>query len=249
MSSLLLPTLVKKLTSFAPLHLAGSWDNVGLLVEPSEKIPLSKVMLTIDLTERVLDEAIAAGTNAIIAYHPPIFSAMKRLTQSDVKQRIITRAIENKIAIFSPHTTWDSIDGGINDWLAECFSEQNGGPGVDSREPIQPQMYYPASASHKVAVYCPNEDGQVDRMRQGLSSLGCGKFNNYSECSFAASGTGTFLGNDQSNPAIGARGQLESVSESKLEMLWPSGRNFKTLVPAIKANHKSVHESKHHCLT
>lgn len=238
--NLLLPALVKKLTTFAPLHLAGSWDNVGLLVEPSERVPLSKVLLTVDLTEQVLDEAIALGSNAIISYHPPIFSAMKRMTQSDVKQRIITRAIENKIAIYSPHTTWDAIQGGINDWLADCFSENKGGPGIASSEPIQPQMYYPASATHKVAVYCPNEDGQVDRMRTALSTCGCGKFGNYSQCSWSSSGTGTFLGNESSNPAIGSPGQLESVSESKLEMLWPAGRNLKALVPTIKANHKFV---------
>ena len=57
----------------------------------------------------------------IISYHPPIFSSLKRLTTKDVKQRIVIRALENRIAIWSPHTILDTIEGGVNDWIADGF--------------------------------------------------------------------------------------------------------------------------------
>lgn len=118
--------VVHSLERYAPLSLSESWDNVGLLVEPSTKSHLIKsILLTNDLTENVMEEAIKKNVNMIISYHPPIFVPFKSLTRNSWKQRIILRAIENKIAIYSPHTTFDSVNGGINDWLASGLGTGN----------------------------------------------------------------------------------------------------------------------------
>ncbi|XP_054273701.1 NIF3-like protein 1 isoform X2 [Macrosteles quadrilineatus] len=117
----LLPQVMSFLTSFAPLHLAESWDNVGLLVEPLNPPPIKKALLTIDLTEDVMDEAVAANANLIISYHPPIFQALKRITGDKWKERLVSRCLENKIALFSPHTSWDAVKDGLSDWLASPF--------------------------------------------------------------------------------------------------------------------------------
>lgn len=103
---------------FAPLSFAEKWDNVGLLVEPSQSMNIKKILLTNDLTENVLDEAVESNANLIVSYHPPIFSGLKRLTMKSWKERIIVRCLENRIAVFSPHTSWDSCPNGVNDWLA-----------------------------------------------------------------------------------------------------------------------------------
>ena len=92
-----------------------------MLVEPSGELKVNKILLTNDLTEPVLDEAIKEHANMIITYHPAIFSPLKRLTQSEWKQRSIVKCIENRIAVYSPHTTWDAIEGGINDWILSAF--------------------------------------------------------------------------------------------------------------------------------
>jgi len=105
----------------APLSLAESWDNVGLLVEPSQPKTVRKMLLTNDLTESVMEEAIAASVDLIYSYHPPIFASMKRITNSSWKERIIVKCFENRIAVFSPHTSLDALKGGVNDWLAEAF--------------------------------------------------------------------------------------------------------------------------------
>lgn len=114
-----LKRVVSLLEDFAPTSLAGSWDNVGLLVEPTPPHTVSTVCLTNDLTEEVLDEAIEKQTDLILSYHPPIFVPLKRLTQRNVKERIVIRAVEKRIAIYSPHTACDAVEGGVNDWLVE----------------------------------------------------------------------------------------------------------------------------------
>lgn len=109
--------VLEVLQQLAPLSLAESWDNVGLLVEPTNPRPIKTILLTNDLTAAVMDEAVAMNCDLIVSYHPPLFRPFKRLLQKDWKQRLAVRAIEGGIAIFSPHTSWDSVEGGVNDWL------------------------------------------------------------------------------------------------------------------------------------
>ncbi|CAJ1080390.1 NIF3-like protein 1 [Xyrichtys novacula] len=112
-----LKEVLQVLEQLAPLSLAESWDNVGLLVEPSKPRPVKTILLTNDLTDAVMAEAEAMSCDLIISYHPPLFRPFKRLVQKDWKQRLAIRAVEAGIAIFSPHTSWDSVKGGVNDWL------------------------------------------------------------------------------------------------------------------------------------
>lgn len=112
-----LKEVVQVLEQLAPLSLAESWDNVGLLVEPSKSRPVKTILLTNDLTDAVMEEAESMSCDLIISYHPPLFRPIKRLVLKDWKQRLAIRALEAGIAVFSPHTSWDSFKGGINDWL------------------------------------------------------------------------------------------------------------------------------------
>ncbi|XP_054625216.1 NIF3-like protein 1 isoform X3 [Dunckerocampus dactyliophorus] len=109
--------VVQVLEYLAPLSLAESWDNVGLLVEPSKPRPVKTILLTNDLTDTVMEEAEAVSCDLIVSYHPPLFQPIKRLVQKDWKQRLVIRALEAGMAVFSPHTSWDSVRGGVNDWL------------------------------------------------------------------------------------------------------------------------------------
>lgn len=113
-----LKEVLQVMEQLAPLSLAESWDNVGLLVEPSKSRPIKTILLTNDLTDAVMEEAEAMSCDLIISYHPPLFRPIKRLVQKDWKQRLAIRALESGIVIFSPHTSWDNVKGGVNDWLA-----------------------------------------------------------------------------------------------------------------------------------
>jgi dinuclear metal center YbgI/SA1388 family protein len=170
---------------------------------------VEKIFLTNDLTEKVLEEAIASKASFILTYHPLIFAPLKRLTRSNVKERIVVRAIEERIAVYSPHTSFDSVAGGVNDWLAE-------GLGEGTCKVIQ-QFTEASPTELKLVVFVPEE--KVEEMREALSACGAGNIGNYSRCSFAIPGTGSFLGNEESKPVVGAKEQLETVKEIRLEMV------------------------------
>jgi len=174
---------------------------------------ITKILLTIDLTEPVLDEAIQANTQLILAYHPPIFTAFKKLTTKDIKEKIIIKAIENQIAIYSPHTAADCTKGGVNDWLVACLT-----PYIKQVEPIQKHHYLDPFQSVKVVVFVPKEN--LDRLRTEISKVpGVATIGNYSHCTFSIPGQGSFLGNENTNPAIGSKNQFETVDEYRLEFV------------------------------
>ncbi|XP_037276909.2 NIF3-like protein 1 [Rhipicephalus microplus] len=116
-----LPKVVEILERIAPPSTAASWDNVGLLVEPSGSPVVKCVFLTNDLTLPVLDEAEQRNAQLIVSYHPPIFAPLRALRQSQWKERLVIRCLERGIAVYSPHTAWDAVEGGANDWLASCL--------------------------------------------------------------------------------------------------------------------------------
>ncbi|MBK8976149.1 MAG: Nif3-like dinuclear metal center hexameric protein [Planctomycetes bacterium] len=127
-----LTTIVDVLQQLAPLQLAEDWDNVGLLLDPEPQRRVRAALLTIDLTEPVLDEALAARCELIVAYHPPIFRPLKRLAAASPGERVVLRAARAGLTIYSPHTALDACPGGVNDWLAE-------GLGAGTRTPLEPR--------------------------------------------------------------------------------------------------------------
>ncbi|KAI0271460.1 NGG1p interacting factor 3 [Gloeopeniophorella convolvens] len=110
----------KVMDRIAPLALAEKWDNVGLLLEAPNPPQRSahKILLTIDLTTRVVNEALSLPASVIIAYHPTIFKPLSSLTLSNPLQTSLLRCAAAGISVYAPHTSLDSVYGGINDWLA-----------------------------------------------------------------------------------------------------------------------------------
>jgi len=111
--------VVRVMNRIAPLSLAEKWDNVGLLIEaPRPRTSASQILLTIDLTSAVVQEALSAQTGVIIAYHPPIFRPLSALTLANPLQSSLLSCAAAGISIYSPHTALDCVKGGVNDWLA-----------------------------------------------------------------------------------------------------------------------------------
>ncbi|XP_003706584.2 cytosolic iron-sulfur assembly component 1 isoform X2 [Megachile rotundata] len=127
-----LTQVVETLHKFADPALASSWDNVGLLIEPTETKLVSHILLTNDLTESVMQEALGLKTDMIITYHPLIFAPLKTIRACNWKEKIIAKCLENRIAVYSPHTSFDSVKGGVNDWLASAFQNV-----LESSTPIE----------------------------------------------------------------------------------------------------------------
>ena len=203
--------IVETLESIAPLDRAADWDNVGLLVgEPGW--PGAPLLLTIDLTEPVLREAIESSARFIVAYHPPIFEPLSRLTDATATQRVVLDAVRNGIAVYSPHTALDATPDGINDWIAK-------GLGRGDVRALEPHQSLPRTEQCKLVTFCPAD--AVSRLRKSLATVGAGRIGDYELCSFEIQGTGTFLGGASTSPTVGRRGTLERVDEVRLEMVCP----------------------------
>ncbi|CAN3357613.1 hypothetical protein DICA0_F15522 [Diutina catenulata] len=112
--------VVQAIQKLYPKSLAdSSWDNTGLLVDAISGTAPTKVLLTIDLTQSVAQEAIDGKCSVIMAYHPFIFKGLKSITQADPQQRSLIRLIQNNIAVYCPHTAVDAQVGGVNDFLCD----------------------------------------------------------------------------------------------------------------------------------
>lgn len=228
--------IVHAMETLAPPILAEPWDNVGLLLGSPNRALNGPVLLTIDLSEPVADEAVERGCCAIIAYHPPIFHPIKRLTGGNTTERIIlkllaspTPAVGGGIAVYSPHTALDAAEGGVTDWLADGLLSISGA-GIASQPSSTPGTHAGAdrralraagelhfTQEVKVVTFLPTE--AVEKVRAGLASAGAGLIGKYELCSFTSTGHGTFRGLEGSNPAVGQAGHLEHTHEQRLEMV------------------------------
>jgi len=211
--------------AWAPPALAAEWDRVGLQVGSLEA-PASPVLLAVDLSDRVVDEALALGAHMIVCHHPVIFRPLEALTDVDPTGARILRLVRAGIAAYSAHTNLDAApEGSTSDALAEaigCFDEihelHSG-----SQEPMC-----------KLVTFVPSE--HVDEVFQAMAGCGAGQIGDYSHCSFRLAGTGTFLPGATTQPHIGQPGKLEQVDEVRLETLVPPGK-LATVVRAMVDAH------------
>ena len=215
-----LQELLNTLDQIAPLRLAESWDNVGLLAgDPGRDV--TRAMLSIDFTAAVAQETYATGCDLVIAYHPVIFEPIKQI----VAPNLVFEAISRGVSIYCPHTALDVADGGTNDVLGDVL-------GLTSRRALRQAAAAPWH--YKLIVYIPTE--QVESVCTAMFQAGAGWIGNYSHCSFRSEGTGTFLGHEGTSPAIGEPGKLERVKEQRVETIVPAGKLSTVVAAMIKAH-------------
>lgn len=141
--------MLDALERIAPLELAESWDNVGLLIDPrplgAEQV-VERAVLTIDATPAVLRDPRLTHEACLVAYHPPLFGAVKRLDAR--RTPVAVEALRRGFSVYSPHTALDSVRGGLNDWLAEAF-------GAGEVRPIVPNASGDAGAGRLLRLDHP----------------------------------------------------------------------------------------------
>lgn len=109
--------LLSVLEDIASFELAETWDNVGLMVgNPSQKV--TRILVALDPTELLLDEASQLGVDTIVTHHPVIFQPVKAIRTDQVTGRFLRKALENEVVVISCHTNLDQAPGGVNDALA-----------------------------------------------------------------------------------------------------------------------------------
>ncbi len=110
--------VIATLERFAPLPLQDGFDNAGLQIGQTEA-EVSGVLLCLDVTEAVVDDAAACGANLIVAHHPLLFHGLKCIAGRNTVERCVVKAIENHIAVYAAHTNLDNARGGVNYKIAE----------------------------------------------------------------------------------------------------------------------------------
>ena len=217
-----LKEITNYLEEYAPLAYQESYDNAGLITGDYD-MSISGVLICLDTTEEVLEEAIKSKCNLIVAHHPIIFSGLKKIIGRTHVERVIIKAIKNNIAIYAAHTNLDNINKGVNSKIGERL-------GLKNCKILSPKN----GILRKLLTFCPVDNAA--EVRQSLFSAGAGKIGNYDECSFNVEGTGTFRGSEQANPYVGEKGVQHQEKEIKIEVIYPANIE-NNLIKALKAAH------------
>ncbi len=210
------------LETIAPLSYQESYDNSGLILGHPDNL-VSKVLLCLDLTREVMEEAIARDCNLIISHHPLIFKGVTKILTGDPHADILTSAIKNDISVYAIHTNLDNSLEGINGMLMKKI-------GISSFRVLSPKPGLLA----KLATFCPS--AHADRVRTALFQAGAGHIGNYDQCSFNVAGKGSFRASEKANPFVGEKNQLHYEDEIKLEVIFPLHLQ-KTVVNTLLNNH------------
>lgn len=214
--------LTSYLESIAPLAYQESYDNAGLIVGNADD-EVQKALICLDSTEEVIDEAIANNCQLVIAHHPIVFSGLKKLNGKNYVERTIIKAIKNNIAIYAIHTNLDNVHDGVNAMISRKL-------GLTNTSILQSKK----NILKKLIVFVPI--AQTQMVADALFAAGAGHIGNYSETSFRVEGMGTFRGNEHSQPVIGEAGKLESVEESRLEMVFPAFKENQVIAALLKSH-------------
>ena len=210
------------LEEWAPKDYAEDFDNVGLLVgNPQSKC--SGVLITHDVIENVIDEAIRKSYNLIVCFHPIIFSGLKNLTGKTYVERIVKKAIKNDIAIYAIHTALDNQSKGVSYTLANAL-------GLSNLQVLVPQK----NTLKQLTTYVPKQN--FSALLDKLYESGAGVLGQYDECSFITDGIGSFRGNENSQPYLGQKMIREKVDEIQLNLIFKKHLEQK-VIQALFENH------------
>ncbi|PIB29828.1 Nif3-like dinuclear metal center hexameric protein [Maribacter sp. 4G9] len=208
------------LEELAPLEHAEDFDNVGLLVGDSA-MEVSGILVTLDTLESVVDEAIAKDCNLIVSFHPIIFNGLKKITGKNYVERTVLKAIQNNIAIYAIHTALDNSSNGVNAKICEVLGLGNTQILIPKKDTIR-----------KLTTYIPS--AEADNLKEKLFKAGAGNIGNYSNCSFALEGTGSYKAGANSNPTIGEIGKTHFEKETMINVNYLTSSESNVLNALVK---------------
>ena len=219
---MIIKDITSKLEEWAPLAYQEGYDNCGLLVGDYNQT-LTNVLITLDVTEVVVDEAIQKGCNLIVAHHPLIFGGVDQITTRHWVGRCLQKAIKNDVSIYALHTNLDNVISGVNAKIAEKLELQD-------LEILSPK----STTLLKLVTFVPVENSA--EIMEALFEAGAGQIGQYDECSFQVEGIGSFRPNKNTNPLVGVPDKLELVIEKRLEVVIPSHLQS-TIISILKLIH------------
>ena len=199
---------VRWIEELIPPAFQEDYDNSGLQTgDPSSEV--GSILLTVDVTASVIGEAVKNHCNLIVSHHPLIFTPLKHLTYGSEVERIVAAALKNNIAIYSAHTSFDNIAGGVSHILAEKI-------GLEKTRVLVPLE----GRLSKLVTFVP--EAHAVKVRDALFAAGAGQTGRYDHCSFSVSGKGTFRAGEGANPFAGSVGEDHTEPEVRVEVVMPS---------------------------
>jgi dinuclear metal center YbgI/SA1388 family protein len=199
--------IIGYLESVAPPVYQESYDNAGLITG-SRNTEVTSALITLDITEEVVAEAVEKKCELIISHHPIIFKGIKRLTGSTYVERCLIQAVKNDIAIFAAHTNLDNVSGGVNAKIAEKI-------GLVNTTVLNPS----GNLLFKLVTFIPKD--HLEQVQQAIFNAGAGHIGKYDQCSYRTSGSGTFRGGEDTNPFVGTPGAFHIEEEIRFETIVP----------------------------
>lgn len=214
--------IIEVIEDFAPVPLQDGFDNAGLQVgNPSQQ--LTGILVCLDITEEVIDEALEMDCNLIISHHPLLFKPLKQIVGKTYIERCVIKACKNNLVIYAAHTNLDNAYGGVNFHLAEKIGLHN----IRVLSPKKDHLL-------KLVTFVP--EAQSEAVRNALFNAGAGNIGNYDSCSFNLHGEGTFRARENANPFIGSLNELHSEPEIRIEVVFPTYKKTSVL-RALLATH------------
>jgi dinuclear metal center YbgI/SA1388 family protein len=210
------------LESIAPLAYQEEYDNSGLIVGAAGQ-EISQVLISLDCTEAVLEEAIHTGCQLIISHHPIVFKGLKKFNGKTYVERVVQKAIRHDVALYAIHTNLDNMAAGVNAEICETL-------GLQHCRILQPK----GGILKKLVTYVPL--AQAEAVKDALFTAGAGYIGNYSECSFSATGRGSFKGNEHTHPYVGEPGKRHYEDEVRIETVYPANLESKILMALFLAH-------------
>ncbi|WP_343562755.1 Nif3-like dinuclear metal center hexameric protein [Sphingobacterium sp.] len=215
--------VIQYLEQLAPLDLQETYDNAGLIVGKADQ-EITKVLISLDCTEEVVQEAIEKGCNLIISHHPIVFKGLKKFNGKNYVERTVIKAIENRIALYAIHTNLDNVTGGVNSKIADKLGLVN-----------QAILESKPNVLRKMVVFVPRS--HVEEVRKALFDAGAGQIGkHYDQCSFNTAGYGSFRPLAGAEPAIGEIGTQERVEETRIEVIYKRSIERKLLLALYEAH-------------
>lgn len=215
--------VIKYLETLYPKHLAADQDPIGLQVGNVNQL-LTKALITLDITEAVIKEAISLGANLVVSHHPFIYRPLATINTNTPKGKVINLCLKHDLTLYAMHTNYDIAPQGMNDQLAQLLN----------LEQVKPLIPTKRDSYSKIAIYVPAT--HMEAVRHAMGTAGVGTIGHYSHCTFATQGIGSFKPHAGSQPYLGTPGQLELVEEVKLEGVVQSD-HLSNVIAAVKLVH------------
>jgi dinuclear metal center YbgI/SA1388 family protein len=207
---------------WAPKEIAWERDNVGIQIGSQNSI-IHKILVTLDVTPPVIDEAIKKRVDLIISHHPIFFNPLKSINLDTTLGIMIFKLVRNNIAVYSSHTNLDFTHDGVSFALAQKMGLKD----IDFLLKNQ-------SINRKIVAFVPSDYSKI--VIEAMAKEGAGIIGEYETCSFKSIGTGSFKASNKAKPYVGEIGKLETVDEMRVEMIVPQWK-LSRVIASLKRVH------------